>query len=202
MAASARAELERIAPATQDAIDAERLALRQSGASVDKYTIQLSIVHGNKLSDNARDAIQDTSSIAYIGEPEPGLSAGTVGITNSQDLLQVSPADTALELTRATPAVNGAPGVYFESQGSYGRTFARVVPTSGAEAQAIVTALATLHAQRRIPDALSQTIEQRKARQIGLDGTDQRLPARHPGHHAEPDDPGRRQLRHQLAELA
>ena len=40
-------------------------------------------------------------AIAYLGEILPGASADSLGITNAQDLLQVAPTDTALELTQA-----------------------------------------------------------------------------------------------------
>ena len=64
---------------------------------------------GRKLSDNARQAIGDSSSIAYLGELTPGASADTIGITNAEDLLQVSPTDTAVELTQVSPAVPNSP---------------------------------------------------------------------------------------------
>jgi branched-chain amino acid transport system substrate-binding protein len=120
-----------------DVLDAERLALQQNGASVSGFTIRLDVLHG-KISDNARTAIQDTKAIAYLGEVVPGSSYASFGITNDVDLLQVSPTDTALEFTQSTPAVPGAPDNYYQSLGSYGRTFARVVPTSKVEAQAQV----------------------------------------------------------------
>jgi branched-chain amino acid transport system substrate-binding protein len=123
------------AAAANDVLDAEKLALSQQGSKVSGFTLNFKILDA-KPSANARKAIQDTSAIAYLGENEPGLSAGTLGITNAQDLLQVSPADTALELTQSTPAVHGAPDDYFEAKSTYGRTFARVVPPSSAEAKA------------------------------------------------------------------
>jgi branched-chain amino acid transport system substrate-binding protein len=124
-----------------DVLDAERLAF--SGASVGGYSLELKVLTGN-VSDNARTAIQDKSAIAYLGEVVPGSSAGSLGITNALDLLQVSPTDTALELTQATPAVPNSPGVYYESFSTYGQTFVRVVPTSGKEARAQVQEMESL----------------------------------------------------------
>ncbi len=92
----------------------------------------------HKVSDNARSAIIDKTAIAYLGEIAPGTSDQTVGITNALGVLQVSPTDTALELSQSTPAVSGAPKTYFQSWGTYGRTFARVVPNSADEAKALV----------------------------------------------------------------
>src|SRR5581483_8828794 len=74
----------------------------------------------------------------YLGEIVPHSSYASLGITNAADLLQVSPTDNALELTQATPAVPGAPDDYYESLGSYGQTFVRVVPSSSFEAKALV----------------------------------------------------------------
>ena len=118
-----------------DVLDAEQLALSQLGSKVSGFTIRFVALHA-KPSDNARTAIQDKTAIAYLGELSPGVSAGTMGITNAQDLLQVSPTDTALELTQSTPVVHGAPGDYYEAHGTYGNTFARVVPSSAPEARA------------------------------------------------------------------
>jgi ABC-type branched-subunit amino acid transport system substrate-binding protein len=126
-----------------DVLAAERLAFSNGPRQAGRFAVKLVVLRG-RASDNARTAIEDSSAIAYIGEAQPGLSGGTIGITNAQDLLQVSPADTATELTRSTPAVKGAPGVYYESRGTYGRTFARVVPTSAAEARAQATEMRSL----------------------------------------------------------
>ena len=83
-----------------------------------------------QISDQARTVIQDKTAIAYLGEIVPHSSYASLGITNALDLLQVSPTDTALELTQASPVVPGSPDTYYESMSTYGQTFARVVPTS------------------------------------------------------------------------
>ena len=96
--------------------------------------------HG-ELSNNARAAIQNPSVIAYIGELAPGSSDGTVGITNALNMLQVSPTDGALELTRPTPAVPGAPTSFYESWSTYGRTFAHAAPSTEQEAAVLAAAM-------------------------------------------------------------
>ena len=113
-----------------------RASWRSSRTRARSTTIGLRLLAARKpkISDNARAAIQDTSAIAYLGELAPGATEQTVGITNALDLLQVSPTDTALELTQSTPAVPGAPSKYYESLSTYGHTFARVVPSSEQEA--------------------------------------------------------------------
>jgi ABC-type branched-subunit amino acid transport system substrate-binding protein len=126
-----------------DVIAAGQLAFAHASHASSRFHLQLVVLHAS-ASDNARTAIQDTSAIAYIGEVAPGSSAGTVGITNAEDLLQVSPTDTALELTHATPAVPDAPNDYYESLKNYGRTFGRVVPTTAAEARAQVSEMRSL----------------------------------------------------------
>lgn len=130
-----------------DVLDAERLALQQTGSSVAGYTIKLIVLHG-KISDQARTAIQDKSAIAYLGEVVPHSSYASLGITNAEGLLQVSPTDTALELTQPSTAVPGAPDMYYQSLGSYGRTFARVVPNSAVEARAQVQEMRSLGVSR------------------------------------------------------
>jgi ABC-type branched-subunit amino acid transport system substrate-binding protein len=118
-----------------DIVDAEQLAFQQDKAAAEHaYQLAAIVVHKPELSDNARTAIQDKSAIAYLGELAPADSEQTAGITNALDLLTVSPADTALELTEATPAIANTPNGYYESLSTYGHTFARVVPTSGQEA--------------------------------------------------------------------
>jgi branched-chain amino acid transport system substrate-binding protein len=122
---------------TQDVLSAEQLAFRQAGARAGKYTLKLVRERGSELSANARRAIVDKTTIAYLGEIAPGASADTLGITNAEDVLQVSPTDTAVELTRSTPAISNTPDRYYESLGANGRTFARVVPTDAVEARAV-----------------------------------------------------------------
>ncbi len=133
-------------PVARDVVDAERLAYDQESHKVSHYTLQLEPWRGHVLSDNARIAIQNQTAIAYLGEIAPGASEQTVGITNAQQLLTVSPTDTALELGQATSAVPGSPTHFFESWGTYGRTFGRVVPTSGQEAKAIVAQMGSMGA--------------------------------------------------------
>lgn len=137
-------------PATKDVWFAEQLALRQAGDKVGKFTVKLvqcpgaPQCSGSKLSDNARSAIADPSTIAYVGELDPGTSWQTVGITNAQDVLQVSPVDTAVELTQASPAVPGSPRKYYQSLSTNGRTFARLVPTTKLESGALLAEMQAL----------------------------------------------------------
>jgi ABC-type branched-subunit amino acid transport system substrate-binding protein len=104
-------------PAAQDVIDAEKLAFTQLSGQVKGYTLKLEVLTGNKISDNARSAIMDKSAVAYLGEVTPGTSVDSLGITNAQDVLQVSPTEAA-----------SVPTSKFESFSTYGRTFASMAP--------------------------------------------------------------------------
>lgn len=134
-------------PGSQDILNAEQLALKQAGSSAGRFMLRF-VPLSQKPTDNARTAIQDSNAIAYLGELGPGDSAGTLGITNDQDLLQVTPTDTAIALTQSTPAVHGAPNNYYEQLKTYGRTFARVVPSGVAEARALVTQMQLLRIKK------------------------------------------------------
>lgn len=131
-------------PVAQDIVHAEQMAFSGHAKEVSDYHLRLKTAHYQTLSDNARAAITDSSTIAYLGELAPGASDGTVGITNTLDVLQVSPTDNALELSQDTPAVSGGPKSYFESWSTYKRTFARVVPSAAEEARAQVAEMKAL----------------------------------------------------------
>lgn len=132
----------------KDIVSAEQLALNQIGNRIAGYTIKPVEVNANELSSNARGAIADQTAIAYLGELQPGSSAQTIGITNAQDVLQVSPTDDALELTQSVPEVSNSPGVYYESFSTNGQTFARVVPNDRLEAKALVGEMQSLGVKR------------------------------------------------------
>jgi ABC-type branched-subunit amino acid transport system substrate-binding protein len=131
-------------PAVSDTLDAERLALAKAGQKAAGFTVKLVAVHGRELSDNARTAIEDQRSIAYLGELVPGTSQVSVEILNQQGLLEVSPADTAVYLTQPIPPVSSSTNTFYPGRSTYHQTFARVVPDSGLEAKALVGEMQTL----------------------------------------------------------
>jgi branched-chain amino acid transport system substrate-binding protein len=133
---------------TNDLLAAEQLALTQAGGQAGKFKVRLIKVSGREVSDDARTAIEDQTSIAYLGELVPGTSAVSVPITNEVDLLEVSPADTAAYLTQPDPAVPNSPGKFYPSSKNYGDTFARVVPNTTTEAKALVQGMEALHVSR------------------------------------------------------
>lgn len=134
--------------AAVDIVRAERLALMQAGSTVGRYRIGLVSLDAAtpkaaasdpaQISLNARRAAGDMSAIAYIGELDPGSSAISIPLLNEAGLLEVSPLDTAMDLTVATPAIPGSPLKYYPNLQKAGRTFARLAPNDRAQATAAV----------------------------------------------------------------
>ena len=117
-------------PQAQDVIDAELLAFNSSCTlsscptiHVGSFKVDLVRLTGNRISSNARRAIIDSTAVAYLGEVPPASSIDSLGISNAEQLLQVSPA-------RAAPP----PTKDFESFSTYGRTFASIAPSQDPQA--------------------------------------------------------------------
>jgi hypothetical protein len=133
----------------QDVYKAEQLALKQQGAKVGNgFTVVLKPpMTANttaEISHNARVAISDKGTIAYLGEGVPGTTGTSLQITNQIGILQISPTDNGLELRQSTPAVSGGRNHYYPSQSSEGYTFGSVVPSSAEEARAIVSQMGAM----------------------------------------------------------
>jgi ABC-type branched-subunit amino acid transport system substrate-binding protein len=133
-------------PAITDTLDAEQLALQQAQGRAGSFSVRLIPVHAHELSANARTAIENASTIAYLGELVPGTSQVSVEITNQQGVLEVSPADTAAYLTQPVPGVSTSTTAFYPGHSTYKQTFARVVPNSTHEAKALVGAMQAAHA--------------------------------------------------------
>jgi branched-chain amino acid transport system substrate-binding protein len=133
-------------------LDAERLALAQAGTKIGRDTIDfVSLNDANTagwspklIAANSRTVIKRKNAVAYIGEIDPNASAQSIPITNADDLLQVSPYDTAIGLTQASKAVPQSPDFYYQSRSSYGRTFGRVVPSDASQAKAQLKEMSSL----------------------------------------------------------
>jgi branched-chain amino acid transport system substrate-binding protein len=142
------ASLPRGTAAGQDLLAAEQLALSQAGGRVGSFTVVLKPLYESSTKDitnNARRAIADSATIAYLGEVPPGSTEnGSIEITNEAGILQVSPTDNALELTQTTPAIPKAPNTYYPNLKSDSYTFARVVPSTAVEAKAQVQQMQAL----------------------------------------------------------
>ncbi len=129
-----------------DVLAAERLALEQAGRKVGDFRVRLVALDSasaktgrqdpGPTSANARAAAKNATSIAYIGELDPVGSAVSAPILNRARILQVSPGDTAVGLTRSEGAGKDEPDKYYPTDE---RNFARVVPADHIQAQAVTT---------------------------------------------------------------
>jgi branched-chain amino acid transport system substrate-binding protein len=133
----------------QAIINAEKLALNEAGgksgsfkinfASIDDATAGIGAKSGwnpGRTADNATKASEDSGTIAYVGEFDSGASAVSIPITNEAGFVQVSPAASAVGLTKLVPGADkGEPDKYYPSGD---RNFVRVVPADDVQASAAV----------------------------------------------------------------
>jgi branched-chain amino acid transport system substrate-binding protein len=128
-------------PQSEDVIRGEKLALKQAGGKAGDFTIKYVSLddataaagkwEAGQVSANARKVAQDDTAIAYLGEFNSGASAISIPITNEAGILQVSPSNTELGLTKK--AAPGTPDKYYPG-GT--RTYGRVVPVDTIQAAA------------------------------------------------------------------
>src|SRR3954447_18161744 len=133
-------------PQSTDVVYGEKLALEEAGGKVGKFKITYKSLDDStaaagkwepgQTSADARKAAQDQSTIVYLGEFNSGASAISLPITNEAGILQISPSNTYVGLTRAEGADKGEPDKYYPSGK---RTFGRVVPADHIQAAAQVT---------------------------------------------------------------
>jgi branched-chain amino acid transport system substrate-binding protein len=83
---------------------------------------------------NARDAAEDSSAIAYLGDFASGATRASLPITNEARVLQVSPASAAVDLVQ--PFLGAGDQVPEEVQATGERNFGRVIPSDEVQAQA------------------------------------------------------------------
>src|SRR4051794_23681361 len=133
-------------PQSQSVVNGEKLALEEAGGKVGNFTIKYVSLDDataaagkwepGATSGNARKAAQDKTTIAYLGEFNSGASAISIPILNEAGILQISPSNTAVGLTRAQGADKGEPDKYYPSGK---RTYGRIVPADHIQAAAQVT---------------------------------------------------------------
>jgi branched-chain amino acid transport system substrate-binding protein len=123
-----------------------RLALAQAGDRIGGYRVVLKVLNDatvarggwdpGQTTINARLAVLDPTTIAYLGELNSGASAVSIPPLNRAGIPQVSPASGAVGLTKSGPsAFPGEPQKYYPTGV---RTFARVVPNDTIQANAQV----------------------------------------------------------------
>src|SRR5919197_180649 len=132
-------------PQSEDFVRGEKLALEESGGkagnfkinyvSLDDATAATGKWEPGQTSANARKAVGDDKAIAYLGEFNSGATAISLPITNEAGILQVSPSNTYVGLTRSEGADKGEPQKYYPSGN---RTYGRFVPAYHIQAAAQV----------------------------------------------------------------
>ena len=164
---------------SRDMVRAIKLALNEAGGKVGPFTITYVSLDaakpgaetwsGDKVLDNARQAVRDLNAIAYIGDRDSAATALSVPLTNEGHILQVSPSSTYDGLTRASRR-QGEPDRFYPSGE---RTFGRVVPRDQVQASALLGYMKTqgvrsvaLLADRQIyGGGLADAVEQAAPRQ-------------------------------------
>ena len=129
-------------------IDGMRLALKQVDSKVGKFNIKYVSLDDStaqnpgtadeaQTAQNARKAVQDESTIFYLGEFNSGGTKVSLPILNKAGIPQISPSNTYVGLTTDKPGSEpGEPDKYYPG-GT--RTYARVVPADDIQGAALVT---------------------------------------------------------------
>jgi branched-chain amino acid transport system substrate-binding protein len=130
---------------SQDMVSAIKLALKDAGGkaeslsvtyvSLDSATREDKTWTSDRVLDNARTAVRDINTIAYIGDRDSAATALSLPLTNEGDVLQVSPTSAYDGLTRTGGVRTGEPERFYPSGK---RTFGRVVPADHVQASALV----------------------------------------------------------------
>jgi len=138
---------------SRDMVNAIKLALKEAGGKVGPFTVTYVSLDaaqpgartwsGDKVLDNARQAVRDLNAIAYIGDRDSAATALSVPLTNEGHVLQVSPSSTYDGLTRASRR-QGEPDRFYPSGE---RTFGRVVPADHVQAAALLGYMKVLGAR-------------------------------------------------------
>jgi len=140
-------------------IEGQKLALAEAGGKAGSFKVNFAsrddATAGDsrgpgwspgRTSDNASKAAEDSRTIVYVGEFDSGASAVSIPITNEAGFVQISPAATAVGLTKLVPGADkGEPDKYYPSGD---RTFARVIPADDVQASAAASWAKDLGARR------------------------------------------------------
>ncbi len=131
-------------------INGEKLALQQVGNKVGKFNIKYVSLDDStaqnpgtadegQTADNARKAVQDKSTIFYLGEFNSGGTKVSLPILNKAGIPQISPSNTAVGLTTDEAGADpGEPDKYYPTGK---RTYARIVPKDTIQGAALATTM-------------------------------------------------------------
>jgi len=125
-----------------------KLALQAVNGKVGKYAVTFTTLDDSTaatgaaddatVGSNARKAVSDPTTIAYLGEYNSGATKISLPILNQAGIAQVSPSNTYVGLTTNKPGSEaGEPDKYYPSGK---RTYARVVPIDTIQGAALATA--------------------------------------------------------------
>lgn len=130
---------------SQQLVGGEKLALSQAGGHVGPFKVSyVSLDDANptngqwspgETAGNAKQAAQDTSTIAYLGDYDSGATAISLANLNNAGILQVSPASPYVGLTSSLDAGQDEPERFYPTGK---RTFGRLQPGDPAQAAAQV----------------------------------------------------------------
>jgi branched-chain amino acid transport system substrate-binding protein len=128
-------------------VNGAKLALQQAGGKVGDFTIEYISLddstaqaggwEAGQTAANARKAINDDSTIGYIGEFNSGATAVSLPLLNEAGIPQVSPGNTAVGITSDDPGASpGEPDKYYPTGK---RTYARILPKDTYQGAALAT---------------------------------------------------------------
>ncbi|HEX8156316.1 MAG TPA: branched-chain amino acid ABC transporter substrate-binding protein [Solirubrobacteraceae bacterium] len=129
---------------SRDMVNAIKLALEESNGkvgplsvtyvSLDSATAEQETWTKDSVLENARQAVRDPNTIAFIGDLDSAATALALPLTNEGHILQISPSSTYVGLTRPSRR-QGEPDRFYPAGR---RTFGRMVPTDHVQAAALV----------------------------------------------------------------
>jgi branched-chain amino acid transport system substrate-binding protein len=129
-------------------VNGEKLALKQAHDRVGRFRIRFvslddalastGAADPGQAAQNARKAAEDSTTIAFLGAYNSGISKVEIPILNKAGILQISPNNTYVGLTAGGPGSEpGEPGKYYPTGK---RNYARVVPKDDLQGAALATA--------------------------------------------------------------
>jgi branched-chain amino acid transport system substrate-binding protein len=142
---------------TADIVNGEALALYDAGGHVGKLHVSLASLNDaadpitgttatSQTGFSAHTASSDLSTVAYLGDLDSESTAISLPLNNENDILQISPGSPYVGFTDSNPFDFTGDPSFFYPNGV--QTFARLVPSDVAEAEATVKYMRSLGVTR------------------------------------------------------